>query len=45
MELSIFLKETGSNKLPDWCPSEVRDFIFETAVTLNFWAKVCKKLS
>ena len=44
MELSIFLKEIGSNKLPDWCPSEVRNFILETAITIDIWAKVCKKL-
>jgi hypothetical protein len=44
MELSIFLKEITSNKLPDWCPPEVRNFILETAITINIWTKVCQEL-
>jgi hypothetical protein len=45
IELSIFLNEISANKLPDWCPSEVRDFIIETAITIDIWAKVCQELT
>jgi hypothetical protein len=43
-ELSAFLAETGDTKLPDWCPAEVRDFIIETASTIDLWAEVCQEL-
>ena len=43
-ELSMFLLEISSTNLPDWCPIEVRDFLRETANTLNVWGKVCQKL-
>ncbi|MFC1714999.1 hypothetical protein ACFL6S_15125 [Candidatus Poribacteria bacterium] len=43
-ELSAFLVEVSSTELPNWCPTEVRDFISETAITLELWAEVCRKL-
>ena len=43
-ELSTFLLEISTTKLPNWCSTEVRDFISETVVTLDLWADVCRKL-
>jgi len=43
-ELSEFLMNIDTTRLPSWCPTEIRNFITETAVTLNLWAEVCRKL-
>ena len=43
-ELAAFLQEISVDKLPSWCAPEVREFITETAGTVDLWARACRKL-
>jgi len=43
-ELSEFLKKITQDKLPAWCPAQVRDFLLHTATTLELWSDSCRKV-
>ena len=43
-ELAHFMREASGRRLPNWCPVKARDFLNQTANTLEQWAKVCEQL-
>ncbi len=45
VELAEFLRESACDKLPAWCPTEVRRFLTSTAESLGAWAAVCRSVS
>ncbi len=43
-ELSEFLSREAVDKLPDWCATEVRDFMRQTAKNIMLWSEACEKI-
>jgi len=43
-ELSKFIIEQTTKKLPDWCPREVEKFLLNTGNNLFLWADACQSI-
>lgn len=44
-ELGEFLRESACDKMPAWCPAEVKQFLLSTAESLGAWAGACKTVN
>lgn len=44
-ELAVFIEDKAIEKMPSWCPDQVRDFMRWTAGTLHAWALVCETIA
>jgi hypothetical protein len=43
-ELAEFLSSNAVEKLPAWCPQEVKAFLFSTAENLRQWSVACQQI-
>ena len=44
LELATFLRGEAINKLPNWCPAEVKNFLLYTEQNLREWSAACRQI-